>query len=144
MKLEITKISDLDVEEITKNALEEFIKRLKKFAGDNLISVILFGSMARGDYDKESDTDVFILLDKGKKNINNISHDIVDIAYDTNEAVNNFDVYISPFVQAWDGLMEKYKGISWWRLKPILYDIADEGKILYAGRRAKDIDFFKS
>ena len=35
MKLEITKISDLDVEEITKNALEEFIKRLKKFAGDN-------------------------------------------------------------------------------------------------------------
>ena len=36
-----------------------------KIAGNKIVSVILFGSYARGDYDEESDVDIMILVDCG-------------------------------------------------------------------------------
>ncbi|MBI2140307.1 nucleotidyltransferase domain-containing protein [Candidatus Woesearchaeota archaeon] len=39
---------------------------------ENIAGVILFGSVARGDFDRESDIDLFIETDEPKKNIQNI------------------------------------------------------------------------
>ena len=51
----------------TRNQLNEILERVvagsKAVFGENLHSVILFGSYARGDYDEESDVDVLILVD---------------------------------------------------------------------------------
>ena len=46
---------------VAKDTLKEFVRRLEEAEGENLLRVVLFGSMARGDYDEESDTDVFVL-----------------------------------------------------------------------------------
>jgi len=50
-----------------KKALAEFVRRLHEAEGNNLLRVVLFGSMARGDFDEESDTDVFVLLREGNR-----------------------------------------------------------------------------
>lgn len=46
-----------------KDILQEFKKRLKMIYKDSLKEVILFGSMARGEFTEESDIDVLIVLD---------------------------------------------------------------------------------
>ena len=43
-------------------AINEFLQRLRETEGDNLMQVILFGSVARGDDHEDSDIDIFILL----------------------------------------------------------------------------------
>ncbi len=45
-------------------ALKIFMDQVKPFLGDNLVSVKLFGSKARGDFDKESDMDILFILHK--------------------------------------------------------------------------------
>jgi len=45
---------------IAKNLIEEILKQ----NGLKLIKVILFGSRARGDYEKDSDYDFFVIIDK--------------------------------------------------------------------------------
>ena len=42
-------------------ALDEFLRVLRKRFGDSIEEVILFGSYARGDYDEESDIDLLII-----------------------------------------------------------------------------------
>ena len=51
----------------TKNQLEKITQTVaslaKKILDDKLVSVILYGSYARGDYDDESDIDIMIVAD---------------------------------------------------------------------------------
>ncbi len=42
--------------------LQELKRSLKSFLGDQLVSMVLFGSMARGDYHDASDIDVAIIV----------------------------------------------------------------------------------
>jgi len=42
--------------------LRELKRFLESFLGDQLVSMVLFGSMARGDYHGESDTDVAVIV----------------------------------------------------------------------------------
>ena len=42
--------------------LRELKRSLKSFLGDQLVRIVLFGSMARGDYHNASDIDVAIIV----------------------------------------------------------------------------------
>jgi predicted nucleotidyltransferase len=42
--------------------LRELKRSLDSFLGDQLVSMVLFGSMARGDYHDESDMDVAVIV----------------------------------------------------------------------------------
>jgi predicted nucleotidyltransferase len=59
----------------TKNTLDSIMKRIVEFSKqefkNNLESVILYGSYARGDYDDDSDIDVMILLNLPKDSLEN-------------------------------------------------------------------------
>ena len=50
-----------------KNALEFVLSSVRKYAqelfDDKLVSVLLYGSYARGDFDSESDIDIMIIAD---------------------------------------------------------------------------------
>ncbi|MCL1940336.1 MAG: nucleotidyltransferase domain-containing protein, partial [Synergistaceae bacterium] len=50
-----------EIDELRVKALETFVDRLKEREGDNLLKVVLFGSVARGDSRLYSDIDVFVL-----------------------------------------------------------------------------------
>jgi predicted nucleotidyltransferase len=51
-------------EEIQESALKEFTVSLREKLAYNLVSVVLFGSYARGDMDESSDLDILIILEE--------------------------------------------------------------------------------
>lgn len=46
-----------------KAALSEFVARLREKYADEVMLVTLFGSKVRGDFDEESDLDVFVVVE---------------------------------------------------------------------------------
>ena len=61
-------------------ALMELKDDLGGFLGDSLVSLILFGSRARGDYDNESDIDIAIIVqDLSRKVKNQILNKVAEI-----------------------------------------------------------------
>lgn len=49
--------------------IESFVKDLRTNLGDQIVSIRLFGSKARNDFDKESDIDVLVLIKKKNERI---------------------------------------------------------------------------
>lgn len=47
-----------------KKVINSFVKELREKLGDHIISIRLFGSKVRGDFEKDSDIDIFILVKK--------------------------------------------------------------------------------
>ena len=45
------------------NIVYQFAKQLREIYGDELKKVVVYGSYARGDYQKNSDVDIMILVD---------------------------------------------------------------------------------
>jgi len=45
-----------------KKILHDLSDRLRKFLGDRLVQMVLFGSKARGDFERDSDIDVAIIV----------------------------------------------------------------------------------
>lgn len=124
------RLSDLHfLENVTKRTLRDFVRRLREAEGDNLLQVALFGSMARGDFDEESDTDVFVLLREGMPREKR--HRVSDIAFDAAGEMSDWHIELSPLVETLAELDEKYKGVPRWRLEPVLYEIQEDGVCLY-------------
>ena len=114
--------------DINNKAIEEFLQRLRKAEGDNLLSVVLFGSVARGDDNEDSDIDVFILLknyDKAESEKIMIKERILGIT-STVEELYNHQVYISPLIDSEETYLKNR------RSSLIYYNIADEGVLLHA------------
>ena len=75
-----------EIDAIRERTLHELIDRLRELEGDNLIRVILYGSVARGDAREDSDTDVLILLrDENGDPIDRISYIVADVDMGTGE-----------------------------------------------------------
>ena len=50
-------------------ALSKTQKEFRRMFGDSLVSVILYGSYARGDFNEESDVDVAVIVDDERENL---------------------------------------------------------------------------
>lgn len=87
------KIMKPDVSDLA--VAKEFKKRLKEKLGDHLISVIFYGSRAKGKSKNDSDLDLFLLM-KRKPKLNSRTEDIIaDLSLDY---LNEKNLYISPVV----------------------------------------------
>jgi predicted nucleotidyltransferase len=47
-----------------KESLKRAVKRLKKISGENLVTVVAFGSRVRGTFSGESDFDILVIVHK--------------------------------------------------------------------------------
>ncbi len=47
-----------------KKVIKSFVKELKENLGNEIITILLFGSKVRGDFEQDSDIDIFILVRK--------------------------------------------------------------------------------
>ena len=101
--------------------IDEFVEKVKQILGENLKTIILYGSYARGDYKKNSDIDIMILTDLKNDKIIECRNKIWDCAYEL-EYENN--IVISPLIKNIDYFY------SWVDVKPFYMNIIKEGVVL--------------
>ena len=106
-----------------KKIIEEFTEKTTKLIGKHLKRTILYGSYARGDFNKNSDIDIMILTDFTDKEIVKYRSKIAHIAYDI-EYDNDFEITISPLVKNID------KFNYWLEALPFYMNIQKEGVVL--------------
>ena len=68
--------------EQTHEILMEFTKEVKNILGESLKKVILYGSYARGDYHKNSDMDIMILVSLDDAEISQVENQIYNLSFD--------------------------------------------------------------
>lgn len=102
--------------------IKKFVKELSELLGNRLKKVILYGSYARGDYDKNSDIDIMILTDFSDDEIIEYRKKIRDLACDI-EMEN--DVIISPLLRN----ISKYENRV--DIIPFYYNVQKEGVVLH-------------
>lgn len=105
------------------NVITEFMQGVNEILGNRVKKIILYGSYARGDYNKSSDIDIMILTDLSDEEIIEYRDKISDIAYDIEEA-NNFDIWLSPLVKNID------KFNYWLEALPFYMNVQREGIVL--------------
>ena len=103
-----------------KKVIEEFTEKTTQLIGNHLKKIILYGSYARGDFNKNSDIDIMILTDK---EIVEYRSKIAYIAYDI-EYDNDFEITISPLVKNVD------KFNYWLDALPFYMNVQKEGVVL--------------
>ena len=101
--------------------LKQFIAQVSELIGNRLKKVILYGSYARGDYEKNSDIDLMILTDFNDEELVKYRMQIRDITCDL-EA--DTDIVISPLVRN----IEKYNNRI--NVIPFYMNVQKEGVIL--------------
>lgn len=102
--------------------LKQVENELKKFLGNKLKKLILFGSYSRGDYDNESDIDIFALVDESHPE-EKFKEQILDIMVDLSL---KFDLVLSIFMEN----VEEYEEEK--NIIPLLKNIHREGIEIYA------------
>ena len=105
------------------NIIQEFILEVNKILGNRVKKIILYGSYARGDFNKSSDIDIMILTDLADDEIYDYFVKISDLAYDI-EYNNNFDITLSPLIKNID------KFNYWLEALPFYMNVQKEGVVL--------------
>lgn len=72
--------------------VKKFIERVRQFVASHLLELYIFGSKVRGDFDKESDIDILLVIESDDWHIR---EEISNIAADINL---EFDCNISPVI----------------------------------------------
>ena len=119
-------ISELRVEihPITLEALDLFVKKVKEREGDNLSKIILFGSVARGEVNINSDIDVLVILKECPfKN----KEWIWDISVDVMQAMDFDD---NAYLQTLPISKKSSEGLDFYAL---MRNVNMEGVVLYDG-----------
>ena len=84
---------------IVKDILQEYVSGLFEIIGKDLKQVILYGSYARGEQEKNgeiSDIDIMILVDLSEEKIKEIEKKVIDYSYDLDL---KYDILLSPIIE---------------------------------------------
>ncbi|RLG93677.1 hypothetical protein DRO37_07640 [Candidatus Bathyarchaeota archaeon] len=100
--------------------LANFRDRVLKDLGDRINAIVVYGSVARGEYRDDSDIDVLIVgSDKEiKSKVSEISYEI--------DYENNFETFITPVYYTREEIEHRVKVGS-----PFIYEVLKDGVVLY-------------
>ena len=105
-----------------KEALTLFIQRVIEQEGDNLKKIVLFGSIAREEANKDSDIDVLVILkEMTPDDFTLVSSISADVSWDTEYDENSY-------IQAVTVSEEDTRGLGYWEL---MQNINKDGVTLY-------------
>ena len=104
--------------------IQKFINEVKKILEKKKKKVILYGSYARGDYNKKSDVDIMILTDLSFEEIEEYRDKISDAAF---EIELKTGIILSPVVKN----IEKYNVRR--KFVPFYKNVEKEGVVLVNG-----------
>ena len=99
---------------------EELVEGLKNIFKDNLVSIVLYGSFARGTNTADSDIDIAIIL---KQEYDKVSRDkVIDLAVDIDL---KFDTVLSIVDIDYDNFIE------WQEVLPFYKNVKKDGVVLW-------------
>lgn len=103
--------------------LKKYVEDVKKLYGNQLKTVILYGSYARGDFRADSDIDIMILVGMNEQEIKKEERRLSKVTF---EYDFDYDLNIMPIVKNIDHFNK------WLRAYPFYYNVKKEGVELYA------------
>jgi uncharacterized protein len=103
-------------------AVRDFAGRVRAALGRRVVDLRLFGSVARGDAQPDSDIDVLVVVRAAAEDRGRVEREVVDIAFDVNL---RYDLYVSPRV-----LTEDLMGDPVWGQTPFLKAVRRESVAL--------------
>ena len=110
-----------------KKVVRSFVEELRNKMGDEIIEIVLFGSKVRGDFNRESDIDIFVLVREKNQNIRDQVGDI------TADYIFDYDIPLSPVLYDLDEYNQNKK------LKSFFFEnVEKEGVPLWAGQISPD------
>jgi len=115
------KFGGLRMPKIVNEEIKEFVKIVQQLLGTRLKKIILYGSYARGDYNRQSDVDIMILTDLSFEEIEDYRDRISDIAYDIEL---NTGIILSPIIKNIDKYNSKVNFV------PFYKNVQKEGVVL--------------
>ena len=98
-----------------RDTIYQFSQQIKKLFGQHVSKIIVYGSYARGDYQKNSDVDVMILVDLTEEEIKKRENDVYDIAFEIEMSTG---IDISPVVknetqyEYWVDVLTYYRNVQ--------------------------------
>lgn len=102
--------------------LKQYVAAVQKIYGGHLKQVILFGSYARGDFNKDSDVDIMVLVDLQDAQIEVYSDSLSELGFEYNV---NHDIWFMPVVK-------NIEHFRYWCVEyPFYANVAKEGISLY-------------
>ena len=101
-----------------RDIMYQFTQQMRRIFGVHLSKVIVYGSYARGDYQKNSDVDVMILVDLTEEEIKKRENAVYDIAFDIEMSTG---IDISPVIKS----EEQYE--YWVDVLPYYRNVREEG-----------------
>lgn len=104
--------------EMIHNIVYKFAQQIRGIYGDSLKKVVVYGSYARGDYQKNSDIDIMILVDANDAEIKKRFNSVCDLAFDYEL---EYGIVISPLVKN----EEHFK--KWSETLPFYRNVKQEG-----------------
>ncbi len=107
-----------------KNILQEYVNGLLKIIGENLKQVILYGSYAKGEENKDgeiSDIDIMILVDLNDEEIKKLEKKVLDYSYDLDLEYN---ILLSPIIENIENYTNRKRYITFYK------NIENEGVLL--------------
>ncbi len=129
----ISPLPPISVEKIPHPAFRAYVRRfcekLLEWHGDNLIGLLLFGSVARGDWDKDSDIDLLIVLRKLQKSKRDTLRDIIELRRElrgSQEYKDCVSMGYYPTVEVYPLEMEEAK-----RFRRMYLDALTEGTVIF-------------
>ena len=109
--------------------MKHITELIKETVGRNLVSIVLFGSTARGDFDKHSDYDVLVIVKKySEKQCKDQWHTIKKSGF------KELGVPVDAIFMEESGL----KDIT----NPFTLDVLSDGKVIF-GKNVLDINVFE-
>ena len=102
--------------------MKMYMTEVQKIYGKNLSRIILYGSYARGDFRKDSDIDIMILVGLSDIELKKYSQELSYMTYDFNL---DHDLDIKPIVKNEEHFMK------WTKNYPFYANVQNEGVVLY-------------
>ena len=108
-----------------KTILSKYLAEIQNLYCLHLKGVILYDSYARGDFTKDSDVDILILVDLADREIEKYSDELAEIGFDYNVA---YGIWMMPVVKN----EEHFE--YWVKAYPFYENIQKEGIKLYESK----------
>ena len=114
---------DEELDKVRVRLIEAFLERLQEREGDNLLRVVLYGSVARGDAREDSDVDVFVLVKNGEGL--DLLDRIVEMSVKADLEAGEFRTRLSPLAYGLEEFNEKQN------IVPFFWNVEKEGVVIY-------------